>query len=244
VVHTHLREARPSPAYDLTDLALLRLEVVAAIHGRCFRSAGQLNIAHRSQTGTGRPKGTWRDPGRSRRRAAHQLPQLIAGSRHEYGRVPRSPRSTQGKDRALLRSSQASADGGTTVIVVGREGRVAEAARACRNDGVKVLDVLVKNRPEADSEDLVGRGKLDESCARDDRSAPSFRDPLRHRTSSRVRRERIQRRRQRPHRSSIRTMLISTSSSKHATSRDCKLQVESPQLRYSLPRWSRRERTS
>ena len=47
------------------------------------------------------------------------------------------------------------------------EARVAELRELCRTAGVKVLDVLVQNRPEADPKFLVGRGKLDDILLRD-----------------------------------------------------------------------------
>jgi GTP-binding protein HflX len=109
---------------------------------------------------------------------------------------------------------------------------VAELRELCRTAGVKVLDVLVQRRPEADPKYLVGRGKLDEILLRamqlgadvvifDPDLTPGQARSISDATEMKI---------------IDRTMLILDIFAQHATSRDGKLQVELAQLRYALPR--------
>ncbi len=112
------------------------------------------------------------------------------------------------------------------------EARVAELRELCRTAGVRVLDVLVQRRPEADPKFLVGRGKLDEILVTamqlgaeavifDPDLTPGQARAISEATELKV---------------LDRTMLILDIFAQHATSRDGKLQVELAQLRYAMPR--------
>ncbi|HEX8107151.1 MAG TPA: GTPase HflX, partial [Kofleriaceae bacterium] len=143
----------------------------------------------------------------------------------EYGRGRRAAATDRGLARALV-----------VHVAVGRgvqsETRIAEVRELCRTAGVKVLDVMIQNRPEADPKFLVGRGKLDEILLRamqlgaelvifDPDLTPGQARAISAATELKV---------------IDRTMLILDIFAQHATSRDGKLQVELAQLRYALPR--------
>jgi GTP-binding protein HflX len=223
LVHTHIRN-EPLTRDDLTDLALLRLDVVAAITVDAAGRAGKVFIGHLVADGSSeRP---WRElPAEPATAPRTNFTELIAGLEAEFGRARRVAATDVGKDRALL-----------VHVSIDRakdsEARVAELRELCRTAGVKVLDVLVQRRPEADPKFLVGRGKLDEILLRamqlgaevvifDPDLTPGQARSISDATELKV---------------LDRTMLILDIFAQHATSRDGKLQVELAQLRYALPR--------
>jgi GTP-binding protein HflX len=223
LVHTHLR-GEALTRDDLTDLALLRLDAVAAITVDAAGRPGKLYIGHLLADGpVDRP---WRElPAESPTATGTNFVDLISGLEAEFGRLRRVAAVDAGKDRALL-----------VHVGIGRardsEARIAELRELCRTAGVKVLDVLEQRRPEADPKYLVGRGKLDEILLRamqagaevvifDPDLTPGQARAISEATELKV---------------LDRTMLILDIFAQHATSRDGKLQVELAQLRYALPR--------
>ena len=184
LVHTHLR-GEALTRDDLTDLALLRLDAVAAITVDAAGRPGKLFVGHLVADGPPIRARSCR-PSRRPRRSSNFV-ELIA--RLEARVRPRAPRAStrRGKDRALL------------VHVAARPRRatprraIAELRELCRTAGVKVLDVLVQRRPEADPKFLVGRGKLDEILAARDAARRRGAD-LRSRSVARARRARSARR--------------------------------------------------
>jgi len=227
LIHTHLR-GEALTRDDLTDLALLRLDAVAAITVDAAGRPGKLFIGHLVADGpVDRP---WRElPAESPTAPRTNFVDLIAGLEAEVARARRVAAVDAGKDRALLvhvglgRARASSAAG---------EARVSELRELCRTAGVKVLDVLIQNRPEPDPKYLVGRGKLDEILLRamqlgaevvifDPDLTPGQARAISSATELKV---------------LDRTMLILDIFAQHATSRDGKLQVELAQLRYALPR--------
>jgi GTP-binding protein HflX len=223
LVHTHLR-GEALTRDDLTDLALLRLDLVAAIAVDPGGHAGKLYIGHLLPDGPAdRP---WRElPAESVHAQVTDVLRLIGGLEAEYGRGRRVAATDQGKDRALV-----------VHVAIGRvldsEARIAEIRELCRTANVKVLDVLVQRRPAVDPRFLVGRGKLEEVLLRamqlgaevvifDHDLSPGQARAISEATELKV---------------VDRTMLILDIFAQHATSRDGKLQVELAQLRYALPR--------
>src|SRR5262245_5967365 len=151
--------------------------------------------------------------------------ELVTALEQQFGRAHRVAATDRGKDRALIVHV---ALGGVKDL----EPRIAELRELCRTAGVKVLDVLVQRRPEADPKFLVGRGKLDELLVTamqlgaeavifDPDLTPGQARAISEATELKV---------------LDRTMLILDIFAQHATSRDGKLQVELAQLRYALPR--------
>jgi GTP-binding protein HflX len=222
LVHTHLR-GEALTRDDLTDLALLRLDVVAAITTDAAGRPGKLYIGHLLPEGPAeRP---WRElPAEPATAPTTNFAELIAGLEAEVGRGRRGA-ATDGKASALL-----------VHVAIGRardaEPRIAELRELCRTAGVRVLDVLEQRRPEVDPKFLVGRGKLDEILLRamqlgaevvifDPDLTPGQARAISEATDLKV---------------LDRTMLILDIFAQHAASRDGKLQVELAQLRYALPR--------
>jgi GTP-binding protein HflX len=223
LVHTHLR-GEALTRDDLTDLALLRLDLVAAITIDAAGRPQKLHIGHLLPDGPAdRP---WRE-------LAPEVPwaqttdfaRLIAGLEAEYGRGRRATTTADGDNRAVL-----------VHVGLGRaadsEARVAELRELCRTAGVEVADVITQRRPAADPKYLVGRGKLDDVLLRamqlgaemvifDPDLTPGQARAISSATELKV---------------LDRTMLILDIFAQHATSRDGKLQVELAQLRYALPR--------
>jgi GTP-binding protein HflX len=219
LVHTHLRN-EPLTRDDMTDLALLRLDAVAAIAVDAAGHAGKLFIGHMVPDGPAKEL-----PPESATAPGTNFLELITQLEQQFGRAHRVASTDIGKDRALL-----------VHVELGRsrdsEARIAELRELCRTAGVKVLDVLVQRRPEADPKFLVGRGKLDEILLRamqlgaevvifDPDLSPGQARAISEATELKV---------------LDRTMLILDIFAQHATSRDGKLQVELAQLRYALPR--------
>ena len=219
LVHTHLRN-EPLTRDDMTDLQLLRLDAVAAIAVDAAGNAGKLFIGHMVPDGPAKEL-----PPEPATAARTNFLELITQLEQQFGRAHRVASTDIGKDRALL-----------VHVELGRsrdsEARIAELRELCRTAGVKVLDVLVQRRPEADPKFLVGRGKLDEILLRamqlgaevvifDPDLSPGQARAISEATELKV---------------LDRTMLILDFFAQHATSRDGKLQVELAQLRYALPR--------
>lgn len=219
LVHTHLR-GESLTRDDLTDLALLRLDAVAAITVDAAGRPGKLFVAHMQPDGPAVEL-----PPEQATAPKTNFIELITRVEQQFGRAHRVASTDQGKDRALV-----------VHVAIGRvrdtEARVAELRELCRTAGVKVLDVIVQRRHEPDPKFLVGRGKLDEILLRamqlgaevvifDPDLTPGQARAISEATELKV---------------IDRTMLILDIFAQHATSRDGKLQVELAQLRYALPR--------
>ncbi len=224
LVHTHLRN-EPLTRDDLTDLALLRLDLVAAITVDTGGRPGKLYIGHLLPDGPAdRP---WRElPAEQANAPKTDFAALIAELEAAHGRGRRLAVTDEGA-RALivhLAIGKVSASTG--------EARIAEMRELCRTAGVAVLDVMVQRRPAVDAKYLVGKGKLEQIYLRamqlgaemvifDHELTPGQARAISDATELKV---------------LDRTMLILDIFAQHASSRDGKLQVELAQLRYALPR--------
>jgi GTPase len=223
LVHTHLR-GEGLTRDDLTDLALLRLDMVCAIGVDTGGRAGRLYLGHLLVDGPAdRP---WRElPPEPAHAPVTRFDELIGALEAEQARGRRAAATDQGKDRALV-----------VHVAIGRvldsEARIGEVRELCRTAGVKVLDLVVQRRPAIDPKFLVGRGKLEEILLRamqvgaemvifDHDLSPGQARAISEATELKV---------------VDRTMLILDIFAQHATSRDGKLQVELAQLKYALPR--------
>ena len=243
LVHTHLRN-EPLTRDDLVDLALLRLDLVAAIGLQPDGRPADLHVAHLLPPLPGQPP--WRIlPSEPFHHSTLDAVALTEALEEEFERVAPSAVATDTRMRALLvvvelrQSSRANRVGSLGLRprepVAGGRGdpsRVPELIELCRTANVRVSGVMEQRRHEADPKYLVGRGKLEEVLIRAmqvDANALIFDPDLTpvqaHAIADFTDLKVIDR-----------TMLILDIFAQRAKSRDGKLQVELAQLRYRLPR--------
>ena len=234
LVHTHLRN-EPLTRDDLVDLALLRLDLVAAIGLLPDGRPADLHVAHLLPPIEGQPP--WRVlPSEPFHHSTIDAAALIEALQEEFDRVAPAALATDTRDRALLvvvdvrRSRRSPMPAGDAAADAG--GRIAELRELCRTANVRVSGVMEQRRHEADPKYLVGRGKLEEILIRAmqlDANALIFDPDLTpvqaHAIADFTDLKVIDR-----------TMLILDIFAQRAKSRDGKLQVELAQLRYRLPR--------
>ena len=241
-LHTHLA-GEGLTQDDLTDLALLRLDLMASIDVREDGLPGPVRAAHLlPANGAGQsaaapetdgdeatetaPPAIWEflDP-----RVPSQLDtdflELINSLEEEMARARhvRSPRDQ--RDRAILVSV-------TTDSVTAANESLDELRELARSSGVVVLDAIVQRRQKLDPRSLVGRGKLEELLIRslqlgadviifDQNLTPAQMRAINEATDLKI---------------IDRTQLILDIFAQRAQSREGKIQVELAQLKYMLPR--------
>ncbi|MFY0525336.1 GTPase HflX [Archangium gephyra] len=223
LVHTHLK-SEPLTKDDLTDLALLRLDMVAAVGVSDSGLPGVLHYAHLvPENGTGN---FWQ---------VSTLPDVHDGQpdlldtlealEEELNRKA-AARTVSGRDKAIL----------VAVCLDGNrahaEASLAELKELARTAGVEVIDSVLQMRREADPRYLIGRGKLEDLNLRsmqamadvlifDKDLTPSQGRHISEATSLKV---------------IDRSQLILDIFAQRAQSAEGKLQVELAQLKYRLPR--------
>ncbi len=227
LVHTHLR-GEPLTRDDHTDLALLRLDLVAAIEVLEAGLPGKLWYAHLLPEN---PSGAlWKDEVAP---TVHDVGyDALAGAlalEEEFARASAMAlRRTGGRERAILVGF---ADGKRR----GRaeaEASLAELRELARSAGVEVIDATLQMRREIDPRYLVGKGKLEDLLLRsmqlmadlvvfDSNLSPSQARHIAEATSLKI---------------LDRTQLILDIFAQRAQSADGKLQVELAQLKYLYPR--------
>jgi GTPase len=222
LIHTHLK-SEPLNQDDLTDLALLRLDLVAALGVSSDGLPEGVSFAHLLPQN---PEGAlWKvEQARSLQDLPMDLMAQIAALEGELAAEARAHPVT-GAGRALLVA--ASTKGREVAQQSLRELR--ELARAA---GVEVLDEVLQLRHQLDPRTLVGHGKLQQITLRsmqlladvlifDCNLTPAQSRGIAEETSLKI---------------LDRTQLILDIFAQRATSRDGKLQVELAQLRYRMPR--------
>jgi GTP-binding protein HflX len=226
LVHTHLRN-EPISRDDLVDLALLRLDLVAAVGVTQDGRPADLHLAHLMPPHEKQSPWTVATPVPFHR-ANVNVDELVGALQEEFERALPATRATEGAERAILvvmESRQTRASGST-------ESRVSELRELCRTAGIAVADVAIQRRPEPDPKYLIGRGKLEDVLVRamqfdagllifDPDLTPGQAHAIADFTDLKV---------------VDRTILILDIFAQRARSRDAKLQVELAQLRYRLPR--------
>jgi GTP-binding protein HflX len=223
LVHTHLHEEPLSPD-DLTDLSLLRLDLIAAITLDNSGKPLELHVAH-ILPGVDSQK-SWQILGPF---PADQLNQnclqLIQSIENELGQKWRGKQASDKKEKALLVSVTTA----SRKAALDSLNELEELAWSC---GIDVVDRIVQHRKQADPRFLLGSGKLQElslSALQQDITLLIFDQEM---NASQIR--------------SItdqidikvidRTQLILDIFAQRAKSREGKLQVELAQLKYMLPR--------
>jgi GTP-binding protein HflX len=222
LVHTHLK-SEPLTRDDLTDLALLRLDLVAAIGVRDDGLPGVLHFGHLLPENAGGE--LWRT---ETVRDVHDQPDFLATVEALEDELAQGSqvRRVSGRERAVL----------IAVCLDGKrassEASLTELRELARTAGVEVVDALLQVRRSADPRYLIGRGKLDELNLRamqklaevlvfDQDLSPSQARHIGEATSMKV---------------LDRTQLILDIFAQRAQSGEGKLQVELAQLKYLMPR--------
>jgi GTP-binding protein HflX len=238
LVHTHLRNEALTRD-DLVDLALLRLDLVAAVGVTRDGRPADLHLAHMAPTTTNGVPWTVM-PAVPFHQAEVDAADLVTALEEEFERAVPTTVATKGAERALLIVVSTRGKSGpngknqkqTDDIRVPMESRVAELRELCRTAGIVVSDVMEQRRPVPDPKYLVGRGKLEDVLVRamqvdagalifDPELTPGQAHAISDFTDLKV---------------IDRTMLILDIFAQRARTRDGKLQVELAQLRYRLPR--------
>jgi GTP-binding protein HflX len=229
LVHTHLKDEPLTPD-DLTDLVMLRLDLVCAIVTRSDGLPGKVYLGHLDPEATGARAKPWKTEvaedvhGLTLDPVARAEELEAAFSRSVAGREI----ATQG--RALL-VGVATGDRGQA------NASMAELKELARTAGVHVLDTFIQTRGKIDPRFVIGRGKLEELNLRamqlfadtlifDHDLSPSQARHIAEHTDLKV---------------LDRTQLILDIFAQHAHTAEGRLQVELAQLRYRLPRLAQRD---
>ena len=165
-VHTHLR-GEDLTQDDLNDLALLRLDLMAAVDVDARTGLpGRVRAAHVLPT-TSAELSDEGAQGASYVFLEAPFPsqldvdflELIASLEEEMARNRRAGRRAEGRDRAIL-------VGVTTSSVVGAEESMAELRELASSAGIVVLNEIIQRRQAIDPRTVLGKGKLEELIVR------------------------------------------------------------------------------
>ena len=222
-LHTHLK-GEPLTKDDLTDLALLRLDIMGAISASNDGHVPKVYLAH-ILPGIHREEPYQLLPAMNSNALNIECLDLIHALEDELAQVRALHRAAKGKERALLisvtsKSTKRAKDG------------LAELKELAWSSGIEVVGIVLQQRKHIDSRFLIGRGKLEELLLMALNRAASMIIFDQELNSSQIR--------------SItdqvdikvidRTMLILDIFAQRAQSKEGKLQVELAQLKYLLPR--------
>src|SRR5438876_4194695 len=164
-VHTHLR-GEELTRDDLTDLALLRLDLMAAIDvdeatglPGVVRSAHLLPSSAAELSTNGQPKHFEFLAPVAPSRLDVDFLALMDALEREMARNRRVARHASGAERAILVNV-------STGPRAESEDSIAELCELSKSAGVVVLDEMVQRRPSIDPRTVLGKGKLDELLIR------------------------------------------------------------------------------
>jgi GTPase len=227
-VHTHILGEKLTQD-DLTDLALLRLDLVAAIE--VDKSTGFPNIVHAAHLLPTTAENIESDiyeflPPKHPAQLDTDFLELINSLENEMARNRSTARNRQtNRDRVILVNV-------TTSIFEEAEESMAELEELALSADVIVLDKIIQKRSNVDAKTVLGKGKLEELLIRAMRLGADLIVFDRELSPAQVR--------------SIsdatdlkvidRPQLILDIFAQRATSREGKVQVELAQLKYMLPR--------
>lgn len=222
-IHTHFGDETLSQD-DLTDLGVLRLDLMAAIEVREDGLPGKVQIAHLLPQNEGEQRWQFfRYPHASKVELNFQ--ELMRSLEGEFARVEKAARNFKGAERAILIGL--ALDG-----IARTEESMDELKALAESSGIGVLDAIIQRRKSIDPKYIVGKGKLNEIIIR---SLQLGADLLvfdhnltaaQHRSISNATDLKI----------IDRTQLILDIFAQRAQSNDGKIQVELAQLKYLLPR--------
>ncbi len=225
-IHTHLKEM-PLNQEDLTDLALLRLDMIAALAVRSDGLPGTISIAHLLPPNPDEKLYEVLSP-----RAIHTVnidaANFIADLEREMERA-QSAREVAQKDRAILVSVSKKSKHE-------QEESIEELKELTRSDGITVLDTVVQRLHDINPKYLLGEGKIKELIIRSQQLGADLivfdqnLTPAQVKAIGDIAEMRV----------IDRTQLILDIFARRAHSGDGKVQVELAQLKYRLPRLSER----
>ena len=230
-IHTHLRGEQLTQD-DLTDLALLRLDLMAAIDVDSTTGLpGLIHAAHLLPLHSGELENAsapdlygFLEPGMASQLDADFL-ELINSLEDEMARNRRTARRAEVRDRTIL-------VGVATGPLTDAEESMAELAELAASADVVVQDKIIQRRSAVDPRTVLGKGKLDELIIRalqlgadmlvfDSELSPAQVRSLSETTDLKI---------------IDRSQLILDIFAQRAQSREGKIQVELAQLKYLLPR--------
>jgi GTP-binding protein HflX len=233
-LHTHLHN-EPLTQDDLTDLALLRLDLMVAIDvDNRTGLPGLVKAAHLVPVNKDEVQGdltgffdsNWGFlPPRPPYDLTEDFLALIESLEEEFARLRQSQKQTRLKDGAIL-------VGVTTSGLAEAQESLEELKELARSSGVTVLDSVLQRRHELDSKYLIGKGKLEELIIRSMRLGADMiifdRDlsPAQVRLINEAADLKIV----------DRSQLILDIFAQQAATSEGKIQVELAQLKYMLPR--------
>jgi GTP-binding protein HflX len=229
LVHTHLKD-QPLTPDDITDLALLRLDLVCALVARTDGLPFKAYLGYLDPQASGERTRFWKTE------VAEDLQAL------QWDPVARAEEIEAGFARSIA-GRAVSSQGRAILVGVALQGReraeasMFELRELARTAGVEVLDMFIQGRPKVDPRFLIGKGKLEELNLRamqlfadmlifDHDMTPAQARHIADATSLKV---------------LDRTQLILDIFAQHAHSAEGRLQVELAQLRYRLPRLAQRD---
>jgi GTP-binding protein HflX len=167
-LHTHIRGEKGLTHDDLTDLALLRLDLMAAIDvDPSTGLPGVVRAAHLLPAKAHRPNGDENGEAEAFRFLAPQLPshldidfiELITSLEEEMARNRGARRASDNRDRAIL-------VGVTAGTMAEARDSMDELRELAISGGLVTLDEIIQRRPTLDPKTLVGKGKLDDIIIR------------------------------------------------------------------------------
>jgi GTP-binding protein HflX len=228
LVHTHL-QGEPLSQEDLTDLALLRLDMIVALSVSDEGSPGLVHAAHLLPENRGKKVSEMFPPLSMGQVADIDFLKWVQSLEEEFQRGQRSVTLEGAREKAILLS-------------VGRESRGAlensmeELKALAESSGVEVMDSIIQRPQVLSPATLLGEGKLKEllvQCMQqgvdliifDQNLTPGQMASISDRTELRV---------------VDRTQLILDIFSQRAHTQDGKVQVELAQLKYLLPRLAKK----
>lgn len=225
-IHTHLAD-QPLNQEDLTDLALLRLDLIASLHARPDGLPGNISIAHLLPPN---PEERLYEvlPSCPLHTLAFDASEVIADIERQMERA-QAVREVAKRDRAILVSV-------SNQTRHEQEDSLDELKELARSDGITVLDTVMQRPHDINPRYLMGSGKLKDLIIRsqqlgadlivfDQNLSPAQVKAIGDLTELRV---------------IDRTQLILDIFARRAHSGDGKVQVELAQLKYRLPRLSER----
>jgi GTP-binding protein HflX len=225
-IHTHLKD-QPLNQEDLTDLALLRLDMIAALSIRPDGLPGNLSIAHLIPPN---PEEKIYEilPPQSVHTVSIDALEFITDIERQMERA-QSAREVAKKDRAILVSVSKKSKHE-------QEESIEELKELARSDAITVLDTVIQRLHEINPKYLLGEGKLKELIIRSQQLGADLivfnqdLTPAQVKAIGDITEMRV----------IDRTQLILDIFARRAHSGDGKVQVELAQLKYRLPRLSER----